>query len=92
MATENATKASEAVSKPAASGDALHLNDVLSGIPLEGADVAGAYIMFETIGSSTVISVDADGAGPAQAVAVMTLANVTGKTLQDLLNDVPLQC
>lgn len=90
MATENA-KASEAVSNAAAS-DVLNLNDVLSGVPPEGADTAGAYIMFETIGGSTVISVDADGAGPAQAVAVMTLANVTGKTLQDLLNDVPLQC
>jgi hypothetical protein len=90
MATENA-KSSEAVSNPAAS-DALTLNDVLSGIPLENADTAGAYITFQTIGGSTVISVDADGAGPAQPVAVMTLANVTGKTLQDLLNDVPLQC
>jgi len=90
MATESA-KSGEAGSTPAAS-EVLNLDDVLSGIPLDGADTAGAYITFQTIGGSTVISVDADGPGPAQPVAVITLANVAGKTLQDLLNDVTLQC
>ncbi|MGQ0751879.1 MAG: type I secretion C-terminal target domain-containing protein [Betaproteobacteria bacterium] len=90
MATESA-KSGEAVSAPAAS-EVLKLHDVLSGIPLDGADSAGAYITFQTIGGSTVISVDADGPGPGQPVPVLTLANVTGKTLQDLLNDAPLQC
>ena len=85
MATESA-KSGEAVSTPAAT-EVLELNDVLSGIPLQGADAAGAYITFESIGGSTVISIDADGAGPGEPIPVITLANVTVKTLQDLLND-----
>jgi hypothetical protein len=71
-------------------GDVLNVSDVLSAIPAEGADTAGAYLTFETIGGSTVISIDADGSGPEAPVAVVTLANVTGKTLQDLLNDLPM--
>ena len=90
MANESA-KSGEAFSTPAVN-DVLELTDVLSGIPIDGADTAGAYITFQTIGSSTVISVDADGPGPSHPVAVLTLANVTGKTLQDLLNEAPLQC
>ena len=88
MATESA-KAGEAT-PTAAQGEVLNLNDVLSGIPVHGADAAGAYITFQTVGGSTVISIDADGAGPADPVPVITLANVTGKTLQDLLNDLSL--
>jgi hypothetical protein len=70
--------------------DVLNVSDVLSGIPTEGADTAGAYLTFETIGNSTVISIDADGSGPEAPVAILTLANVAGKTLQDLLNDIPM--
>ena len=90
MGTESA-KAGEGISTPAET-DVLNLNDVLSGIAVDGSGTAGAYITFQTIGGSTVISVDADGPGPGHPVAVITLANVTGKTLQDLLNDAPLQC
>ena len=90
MATDSA-KSGEVVPTPTAN-EVLKLDDVLSGIPLDSADTAGAYIIFQTIGGSTVISVDAGGPGPAQPVAVITLANVTGMTLQDLLNDSPLQC
>jgi hypothetical protein len=70
-----------------AQGDVLKVNDVLSGIALDASDTAGAYLIFETIEDNTVISIDADGLGPDAPVAVVTLANVTGKTLQDLLND-----
>jgi hypothetical protein len=88
MATDN-TNASE--STPASDqGNALKVNDVLSGIPLDPSDTAGAYLTFETIGNSTVISIDADGSGPEAPVAILTLANVAGKTLQDLLNDIPM--
>lgn len=87
MASEDA-KAGEGT-PTAAAADVLRLDDVLSGIPVEGADAAGASITFQTIGASTVVSIDLDGAGPATPIAVLTLANVTGKTLQDLLNDIP---
>ncbi|MGQ0525377.1 MAG: hypothetical protein ACT4P8_17155 [Betaproteobacteria bacterium] len=87
MASESANSSEGA---PTAGGaDVLRVNDVLSGIPLEGADAAGACITFETIGTSTVVSIDPDGAGPATPIAVLTLANVTGKTLQDVLNEIP---
>ena len=87
MATDNA-KASEGT-PASAQGDVLKVNDVLSGIPSEGADAAGAYLTFQTIGGNTVISIDADGPGPAAPVAILTLANVAGVTLQQLLNDLP---
>lgn len=86
MAADNAKAESVATS---VQGDVLNVNDVLSGIPSEGADTAGAYLTFQTIGGNTVISIDADGAGPAAPVAVLTLANVAGVTLQHLLNDLP---
>jgi hypothetical protein len=87
MAADNA-KASESAAT-SAQADVLKINDVLSGLPSEGADMAGAYLIFQTIGGNTVISIDADGAGPAAPVAVLTLANVAGVTLQQLLNDLP---
>jgi hypothetical protein len=87
MATDNA-KASEGTAA-SARGEVLQVNDVLSGIPSEGADTAGAYLTFQTIGGSTVISIDTDGAGPAAPVAILKLANVAGVTLQQLLNDLP---
>ncbi len=71
-------------------GDTLNLQDVLSGIPLEGAAAAnlGIYLVFETVGNNTVISVDPDGPGHPAPVPILTLANVTGKTLQDVLNEI----
>jgi hypothetical protein len=89
MATDNADK-DEGASP--AEGDALSLNDVLSGVPIEGGDSVGVYLTFQTVEGGTVISVDTDGPGPAAPIPILTLANVSGKTLQDLLNDVPLQC
>jgi hypothetical protein len=87
MATDN-TNASESTTA-SDQGNALKVNDVLSGIPLDPSDTTGAYLTFQTIGDTTVISIGA-GLGPEAPVAVVTLANVTGKTLQDLLNDIPM--
>ncbi|MBI4204755.1 MAG: type I secretion C-terminal target domain-containing protein [Betaproteobacteria bacterium] len=90
MATDNTNSktGNDSTSQP---GDVLNIRDVLSGIAPEGADAAtlGACIIFETVGNDTVVSVDIDGAGPAAPLPILTLANVTGKTLQDLLSDVP---
>jgi hypothetical protein len=74
----------------AAPSEVLNLNDVLTGFAVEGGDNAGACLTFQTVGDSTVVSIDTDGPGPAAPIAVLTLANVAGKTLQDLLNDIPL--
>lgn len=88
MATDNAGQGEG--TSTAAQGEVLNLNDVLTGFAVEGGDNAGASLTFQTIGNSTVINIDTDGPGPAAHIAVLTLANVAGKTLQDLLNDVPL--
>ena len=70
--------------------DALSIQDVLQGITPEGADpgALGAYLTFETVGNSTVVKVDFDGPGPGAPVQLVTLSNITGVTLQDLLNNV----
>lgn len=81
-----------ATDKPSTNTEALDIRDVLSGIPLDGTDAAllGACISFQTVGNSTVIVVDTDGPGPAAPIPIATLANVTGVTLQQLLNDIPI--
>ena len=79
MATDNPNSGEGA---SPAEGEVLKLSDVLS-----GGDSAGAALTFQTIGGSTIVNIDADGPGPATHIAVLTLANVAGKTLQDLLND-----
>jgi hypothetical protein len=91
MATDNSNVATGSNSAAASESQSLDVRDVLSGIVPEGgdADALGVYIAFETVGNNTVISVDADGPGPLAPVPIVTLANITGKTLQDLLNDVP---
>jgi hypothetical protein len=83
MATDNPNSGEGTAT--AAQGEVLNLSDVLSGVG--GGDSAGASLTFQTIGNSTVINIDTDGPGPAAHIAVLTLANVAGKTLQDLLND-----
>ena len=88
MATDNPSTGEG--SSTAAQSEVLNLNEVLTGFAVEGGDNAGACLTFQTAGNSTVISIDTDGAGPAAPIAVLTLANVAGKTLQDLLNDIPL--
>ena len=87
MATDNAKASESAATSP--QGGVLNVKDVLSGLPSDGGDTAGAYLTFQTIGGSTVISIDADGPGPAAPVAVLTLANIAGVSLQQLLNDLP---
>ena len=70
-------------------GDKLTLADVL---PTKEVDdpTLGAYLTVETIGSNTVISVDADAMGGAEPVQVITLEGVTDMTLAQLLNNNPI--
>jgi VCBS repeat-containing protein len=71
-------------------GDVLNVHDVLQGTGVQGntdATTLGAFLKVETVGSNTVISVDADGAGSGGAVAVVTLEGVSGVTLQQLLQN-----
>lgn len=72
-----------------ASMDTLNIQDLLQGIAPEGADAGalGVYLAFETVGDSTVVKVDFDGPGPGAPVQLLTLPNLTGVTLQDLLNN-----
>jgi hypothetical protein len=91
MATNNPNLDAGNDSTPRSEGDALKLEDVLQGIVPEGADAGalGVYLTFETVGNSTVVVVDFDGPGHAAPVPLVTLPNVTGVTLQDLLNNLP---
>lgn len=74
--------------QPSEPGEVLSVQDVLSGVTMEGAEAAtlGASLVFETVGNDTVISVDIDGTGPAAPLPILTLTNVAGKTLQDILS------
>lgn len=67
-------------------GDKLDLGDVLLGVDVTDPNL-GAYLTVETVGSNTVISLDADGAGGGAAVAVVTLEGISGMTLQQLLTN-----
>lgn len=71
-----------------AEAEVLDVRDVLSMIPADPAqaDSLGALLTFTTIGDHTVVSVDADGAGPSVAVQIATLQGITGMTLQQLLS------
>lgn len=72
-----------------AEGEVLDVKDVLQAIPIEraDADLLGAWLTFRTVGDSTVVSVDAAGIGPVAPVEIVTLAGVTGVTLQQLLSN-----
>jgi hypothetical protein len=73
-----------------AGGDVLNVHDVLAGTGVQGSTDAGAlgvFLKVETVGSNTVISVDADGGGGGAALQVVTLEGVSGMTLQQLLNN-----
>ena len=89
MTTETADSDTVKESTPRAQGDALKVQDVLSGIVPEGADAGmlGAYLTFETVGNSTVVRVDTGGAGAEVPLQIVTLEGVTGVTLQQLLNN-----
>jgi Ca2+-binding RTX toxin-like protein len=70
-----------------AGGDVLDFSSVLPGVDVTDPDLA-AYIGVQTVGSNTVVSIDADGAaGSGAAVAVVTLEGVAGVTLQQLLQN-----
>lgn len=87
VATENAT--AETVEM---SSETLALQDVLRGVQSDvNADDLGAYLSFESIGSRTVVSVDTDGVGPSAPIAIATLDNVIGVTLQQLLSSNEIQ-
>ena len=89
MATDKTDADTVKDSTPRAEGDALNVQDVLSGIVPEGADAGtlGAYLTFETVGNSTVVRVDTGGAGAEAPLQIVTLEGVTGVTLQQLLNN-----
>jgi predicted lipoprotein len=91
MATDNANTDAGNDATPRSESDALNIQDMLHGIVPEGADAGalGAYLTFETVGNSTIVSVDIDGPGSAAPIQLVTLPNVTGVTLQDLLNNLP---
>ena len=67
----------------ASGGDKLDLADVLPGHASDPN--LGAFLTVETVGGDTVISIDADDAGSAAPVQVVTLEGITGVTLQELL-------
>ena len=78
-----------------AEGEVLDVRDVLSAVHFDpgSADTVGALLTFRTEGDHTVVSVDADGAGPSVAVQIATLEGVTGLTLQQLLsNNLEIAC
>ena len=91
MATDTTNVDAANDSTPRSEGDALNIQDVLQGIVPEGADAGalGAYLTFETVGNSTVVIVDLDGSGPSAPVQLVMLPNITGVTLQGLLNNLP---
>ena len=92
MATDKSDADNVKDSIPRAEGDALNVQDVLSGIVPEGADAGtlGACLTFETVGNSTVVRVDIGGTGPEAPLQIVTLEGVTGVTLQQLLNNDPI--
>jgi Ca2+-binding RTX toxin-like protein len=78
------------VAPVASGGDVLNLHDVLQGtLAQNSADpgTLGAHINVQTVGSNTVISIDADGGGSAAPVQVVTLEGVSGVTLAQLLQN-----
>ena len=84
---ESASTAAAAETPPADAQDAtLNLADVFPGADLTDPNL-GAYLKVETVDGNTVVSLDADGAGEAAPVTVVTLEGITGVTLQQLLNN-----
>ncbi|MGQ0750832.1 MAG: type I secretion C-terminal target domain-containing protein, partial [Betaproteobacteria bacterium] len=77
-----------AVGDASAGGDVLDISDLLtdSGYAGDAATLQNFVSVVES-GGNTLVSVDADGAGPATAQQIVTLQGVTNTTLQDLLNN-----
>jgi hypothetical protein len=76
-------------------GEVLDVRDVLSAVHFDqaDADMLGALLTFTTVGDRTIISVDADGNGPSDAVQIASLQGITGITLQQLLsNNLDIAC
>ena len=80
----DAAIADGAADTPQQQTEALGLQDVLPGVDVSDSSL-GAYLKIETVDGNTVISVEADGSETV-TVPVMTLQDITGVTLQDLLN------
>ena len=69
------------------SDEVLVLQDVLQEVRNDAnAEGLGAYLSFESIGNSTVISLDANSGRAAEPIAIATLEIVSGITLQQLLS------
>lgn len=73
---------------PESPPEVLEVRDVLSATHFDrpDADSLGALLTFTTVGDRTIVSVDADGEGPAAALQIATLEGITGMTLQQLLS------
>ena len=82
--SESAPSAAEPMDVGSAQqAQSLCLEDVLRG---DASNVgSGAFLSFETVGHDTVVSIEANGVGPALSFPVATLEGVTGVTLQQLL-------
>ena len=87
MSTDSTNPATGDQDGAGAQGEALKVQEVLSGMRSEGADVLPAHLTFDTVGGDTVVSVDLDGVGPSAPVAIATLEGITGVTLQQLLSN-----
>ena len=74
---------------PTVEGEVLDVRDVLTAVHFDRADAdsLGALLTFTTVGDRTIVSVDADGGGPAVPLQIATLEGITGITLQQLLSN-----
>ena len=66
-------------------GDVLDFREMLTNF--ETGDAITDYIHAQTVGGHTIISFDADGAGPGAAVDIVQLHGVTGLDIQALFNN-----
>lgn len=93
MATQDTNP--QSASAAPVEGEVLDVRDVLSAVHFDqaDADTLGALLTFRTVGDRTIISVDADGTGPSDAVQIASLQGITGITLQQLLsNNLDIAC
>ena len=83
-----AQESAAAVNAVRQEAETLALRDLLQGAQSEQeTDTLGACLSFESVGNSTVISVESDGSGPTGSIPIATIDNVIGVTLQQLLNN-----
>ena len=73
---------------PRTSNEALALQDVLQDVQSDAnADALGVHMNFASVGNTTVVSIETGMSGAEAPILVARIDNVTGMTLQQLLND-----